>query len=489
MIIQTNQNFMKYCFLIAILFLTVSFSFSQNVGIGTSTPDASAKLDIESQNQGLLIPRMTSDQRNAIADPAAGLLVYDQIKRTLYMFDGQNWLPFAYALDNKAFPPTQRATALSSSGLGFRVAISDLGIVVSNDAGQVFFFRSDNGEYTYVEEIIPSLPDPSGLEFGYALDLDGDFLAVGAPGGPTDIGRVFIFERVGDAWIERQILSSFSYGSNGDRFGHSLEMSSDQIVIGIPFADPFGSAEEGVIEIYSRSGTMYSAEVAWIQPTGSGFAAGDYFGWDVSIDGVYVVVGAPGHSSREGKIYFFRKISGTWTLDHQLAYSSSGAWPDAYFGYSVAIDSSYAIAGFPGVNDGAGGYYLLGNFSGPQFGDETPEFTQDYYFGDDGSSSLENRWFGAEVEIDQDLFTVSTPDQIDPLFSTSENNLNKSKIQILRFRGDIFQIFPPLELEISESENRLINGMGISTAIHNENVVWGHSGGNQFFTKNYRDIQ
>ena len=46
------------------------------IGIGTNTPDASAKLDVMSTNKGFLPPRMTATQRDAIATPAAGLIVW-----------------------------------------------------------------------------------------------------------------------------------------------------------------------------------------------------------------------------------------------------------------------------------------------------------------------------------------------------------------------------------------------------------------------------
>src|SRR6202008_5176342 len=48
-----------------------------NVGIGTTTPDASAVLDVTSTSKGMLVPRMTTAQRTAIAAPTNGLLVYD----------------------------------------------------------------------------------------------------------------------------------------------------------------------------------------------------------------------------------------------------------------------------------------------------------------------------------------------------------------------------------------------------------------------------
>ncbi len=49
----------------------------QSIGIGTDTPDSSAVLDINSTQQGLLVPRMGSYDRNFIVARATGLLVFD----------------------------------------------------------------------------------------------------------------------------------------------------------------------------------------------------------------------------------------------------------------------------------------------------------------------------------------------------------------------------------------------------------------------------
>lgn len=74
------------------LFLTCKASFAQNVGIGTTTPDPSAQLDVASTSKGVLIPRMTLSQRNAIPSPATGLMIY-QTDNTpgFYYFEGSTW--------------------------------------------------------------------------------------------------------------------------------------------------------------------------------------------------------------------------------------------------------------------------------------------------------------------------------------------------------------------------------------------------------------
>lgn len=67
----------------------------QNIGINSSgaAPDASAMLDITSNSSGLLIPRMTEAQKNAIVTPAAGLLIYQTNNADgFYYYDGTIWL-------------------------------------------------------------------------------------------------------------------------------------------------------------------------------------------------------------------------------------------------------------------------------------------------------------------------------------------------------------------------------------------------------------
>lgn len=65
---------MKHVFLFLVCFVFTG-AYAQ-VGIGTTSPDASAALDVTSTTQGLLLPRMTGAQRNAIVNPAVGLMIF-----------------------------------------------------------------------------------------------------------------------------------------------------------------------------------------------------------------------------------------------------------------------------------------------------------------------------------------------------------------------------------------------------------------------------
>lgn len=64
---------------------------STGMGIGTASPNASALLDVSSTTQGLLMPRMTTAQKNAITTPATGLSVYDTDLLSVHTYNGTAW--------------------------------------------------------------------------------------------------------------------------------------------------------------------------------------------------------------------------------------------------------------------------------------------------------------------------------------------------------------------------------------------------------------
>jgi hypothetical protein len=74
------------------LLLLISYPFTAigQIGIGTITPNPSAIMDMTSQNQGMLTPRMTTVQRKAIANPANGLLVFDTDLNSFEYYNGPN---------------------------------------------------------------------------------------------------------------------------------------------------------------------------------------------------------------------------------------------------------------------------------------------------------------------------------------------------------------------------------------------------------------
>lgn len=77
-------------FILAACFYT-GLAQQNNVGINTATPDPSAALHVEATDKGILIPRMTTDQREMINNAANGLLVYDITTNSFWFFQNNDW--------------------------------------------------------------------------------------------------------------------------------------------------------------------------------------------------------------------------------------------------------------------------------------------------------------------------------------------------------------------------------------------------------------
>jgi hypothetical protein len=82
----------KSILFISILVMTsIAASAQVKVGNNPTTINGSAVLEMESTTKGMLLPRMTTAERTAIATPAAGLQVYDTTENANYFFDGTAW--------------------------------------------------------------------------------------------------------------------------------------------------------------------------------------------------------------------------------------------------------------------------------------------------------------------------------------------------------------------------------------------------------------
>jgi trimeric autotransporter adhesin len=120
---------MRYFYSLVFFCLTVSDGFAQNMAVNNdgSSPDTSAILHLKSINRGLLLPRMTQVQRDAIFQPAEGLLI----------FQTDNVPGFYYNAGTAATPAWQRIADVSSDYWGligntiFNTNIGNVGIGVN----------------------------------------------------------------------------------------------------------------------------------------------------------------------------------------------------------------------------------------------------------------------------------------------------------------------------------------------------------------------
>jgi len=109
---------MRYTFLVAIVVLCLN-GYSQ-VGINNPTPDPAAILDIQSNDKGILIPRMTTSDRTMISPAPIGLLVFDDNTESFWMFKTGGWSELSNG-DNDKDPNNEKILSINASPTTFTI--------------------------------------------------------------------------------------------------------------------------------------------------------------------------------------------------------------------------------------------------------------------------------------------------------------------------------------------------------------------------------
>jgi len=126
----------------------VTTALKGNVLIGTTSSLTSAKLQVDSTTQGLLTPRMTTAQKNAISSPATGLIVYDTSLLSLYQYNGTAWTAVGGALQGLDSVLTVGNSSLLDANIGqlglYDAAGSGYSTILAND--KTLYFNDYNGE-------------------------------------------------------------------------------------------------------------------------------------------------------------------------------------------------------------------------------------------------------------------------------------------------------------------------------------------------------
>ncbi|MEI6766666.1 MAG: glycine-rich protein [Bacteroidota bacterium] len=101
---------MRSLFLTFVIVLSSLINFAQGTGINSTgnPPDPSAGLDVSFNDKGMLVPRLTTTERNAIVSPANGLLIFNITTNCFNFYRGGNWFELC---GNCIAPPTPVVTS------------------------------------------------------------------------------------------------------------------------------------------------------------------------------------------------------------------------------------------------------------------------------------------------------------------------------------------------------------------------------------------
>lgn len=249
----------------------------------------------------------------------------------------------------------------------------------------------NNGSYWVEKASLTASDGETGNWFGTTVAIEGNVVVVGAKADDdmgNSSGSVYIFEKIGNFWIETAKLLPLD-GNAQNFFGASVAISGGKIIIGAP-SDSDLSYEAGSAYVFENNG------VSWVQTAkllASNGSIRKHFGSSVSIFNDKIIVGAPGDSfltTNYGSAYIFEYNGSSWEERENLAATDNVH--NNHFGYSVSINDTFAVVGASGdtgigLNTGATYIYVD---NGNSYNETNKLFAQD------GSQS---DYFGVSVFI------------------------------------------------------------------------------------------
>ncbi len=214
--------------------------------------------------------------------------------------------------------------------------------------GSVYIFTRSGNTWTQQAKLLASDGD-IGDSFGKSVSLDGNYLVIGAEGDNDMKGSVYIFKYNGIEWIEEQKLTA-SDGETWDRFGFSLSIDDNYIIIGAMEDDDNGD-RSGSAYVFKWNGTVWIQQQKLIASDGE---KNDLFGRTVSIDKDYIIIGSY-NMNDNGTGYIFKRNDSIWVEESKLTESNASI----SFCCSVSIDEDYVIIGDCYGNNEKGSAYIF----------------------------------------------------------------------------------------------------------------------------------
>lgn len=245
--------------------------------------------------------------------------------------------------------------------------------------GQYLGLQVDDRDAVYPVKIDPTFAqqvylkasntDPGDV-FGFSVYVSGNTAVVGAPGEDsasssvngnqsdntsTQAGAAYIFVQNGVGWSQQAYLKAANSDAR-DRFGYSVVVSGDTVVVGAPGE----AAGDGAAYVFVRNGTNWSQQ-AYLRASNSNIIESSNFGFSVALSDDTIVVGAPGEARSAGAAYVFVRDGTSWSEQAYLKASNAEAFDE--FGYSVSVSGDTVVVGArfedsaaDGVNGDQGNY-------------------------------------------------------------------------------------------------------------------------------------
>ncbi len=348
------------------------------IGIGTTTPDASSVLDVYSIDKGVLLPRMSEIQRDAISSPAEGLMVYNLTSNCLEINVGTSLLPNWYCTadesyslgvtndcDANGFESTYVNSIALSASNKFSVTITNNSLSTSN-----LNFATGDIILSGVSGISVGSVNPVSATLAAGASQVVEYSLTGTPASSGVLTGVWTNLELnctktvnvipGDATFtlpQTALVVSINDGSPVINIQGVVDNGSNQLTVSIPYTSGVGTyiAHTGTY-ILNNTGTSEGGDVNSFRlsyPSGTFSPSGN----------ISVTIEVDGDGSFDAEKQLFGIIETIVTLDFQVNGNSKGnvnldvvgGIPDRNF-----VDANHKFIYLP-VSSGDGNTWLNNN--------------------------------------------------------------------------------------------------------------------------------
>ncbi len=212
--------------------------------------------------------------------------------------------------------------------------------VAGDDAGAAYVFVRSGTDWAQQAKLLAG-DAVAGDRFGLWTVLEGDTAVVAAPDRGAAAGGVYVFVRAGTSWSQQALLAPAELEA-GDRFGDSLALSGDALLVGAPDDDDAGDGA-GAAYVFTRAGTSWSMQAKLFAHAP---APGERFGHSVALEGDTALVASIlgfGGAAGTGRADAFLRVGTAWTSQGSL-FAADGASGDQ-LGRWLAVEGDTAVAG------------------------------------------------------------------------------------------------------------------------------------------------
>lgn len=249
------------------------------------------------------------------------------------------------------FPNAQAGDEIGTA-IALKGAVGVAGAPSRGISGRALVLRFDGGAWFPLTELSDSTVS-AGADFGAAVACTADFIAVGAPasseGLGTNTGRVRLFQRTGTQWSPGPALTA-TYRDPGDRFGFAVAMDGPWLAIAAP-GDDDAAVNAGAVWVYRLAPAGYELRTKLLCPLPVATATEAGFGQSLAISGSTLLIGASQAdtvANAAGAAFRYQLSNKGVTLAATLLPPATGSH-NAQFGFSVATDGSAVVVGAPGL--------------------------------------------------------------------------------------------------------------------------------------------